>query len=162
VFVKVHQALAGFRGEASLSTWLYRIATNAGLDRLRGASGREMAQAGLSDEAVESGEAELDDREAWTGEKTPSLEQQLARTEMNRCIRDFVEQLPEHYRTVLVLSELEGLPNKEIAEVLGVSLATVKIRLHRAREKLKAELLAHCDTDWAEQNEFVPDLRRVP
>ena len=78
---------------------------------------------------------------------------------MNECIRDFIEKLPEAYRTVLVLGELEGLRNKEIAEILGVTLDTVKIRLHRAREKLKEELVAHCDSYWIEGNEFVPDLR---
>jgi RNA polymerase sigma-70 factor (ECF subfamily) len=78
---------------------------------------------------------------------------------MNECIRDFVERLPDNYRTPLVLSELEGLKNGEIAEILGVSLDTVKIRLHRARAKLKRELMAHCDPAWVEDNEFLPDLR---
>ena len=157
VFVKVNQALANFRGEAKLSTWIYRIATNTALDRLRSPSFRKR----LSDDSIENGEAEIDDKDAWTGEKKPLVEQQLVRMEMNQCIRDFIDKLPENYRPVLVLSELEGKSNKEIAEILGVSLGTVKIRIHRAREKLKEELTLHCDSYWIEDNEFVPDLKRA-
>jgi RNA polymerase sigma-70 factor (ECF subfamily) len=160
IFVKVNRALAGFRGESSLSTWLYRIATNAALDRRRSSSFQWSALYSLADDVGETGdETEAGGREARAGEGTSSAEQQLIRREMNECIRDFVERLPDNYRTALVLSELEGLKNGEIAEILGVSLDTVKIRLHRARAKLKRELMAHCDPAWVEGNEFLPDLR---
>lgn len=108
---------------------------------------------------MESGEAEVDDRGVWTEEKATSAEQQFVRNEMNECILGFIKKLPENYRTVLVLSEFEGLRNNEIAETLGVTLDTVKIRLHRARERLKEELVAKCDPSWVEENEFVPDMR---
>jgi len=88
----------------------------------------------------------MDDRNAWTGEKTPLIESQIYRKEMNECILDFVMSLPESYRAVLVLSEFEGLRNNEIAKILGLSLDTVKIRLHRAREKLQEKLAANCDS----------------
>jgi RNA polymerase sigma-70 factor (ECF subfamily) len=162
VFVKVDRALDGFRGESSLSTWLYRIATNAALDRRRSPSFQRSAPYSLADDAGETGdEAETAGREARVGEGAPSAEQQLIRREMSECIRDFVERLPDNYRTALVLSEMEGLKNGEIAEVLGVSLETVKIRLHRARAKLRKELMAHCDPAWVENNEFLPDLRCI-
>jgi RNA polymerase sigma-70 factor (ECF subfamily) len=77
---------------------------------------------------------------------------------MNDCIRDFVARLPENYRAVLVLSEFEGLKNAEISEILGITLDTVKIRLHRARKRLKEELETHCDPYWLVENEFAPDL----
>src|SRR3990172_11556723 len=159
VFVKVHQALENFRGESKLSTWLYRIATNAALDRLRSPSFQRIAQERLSDDSIEKGEEDVDARDVWTGEKKPLVEQQIIREEMNDCIRGYVEKLPENYRTVLVLSEWEGLRNNEIAEILGVTLDTVKIRLHRGKEKLKEELETHCDSYWIEENEFVPDLK---
>ena len=76
----------------------------------------------------------------WTGEEKPSVETSLIRKEMNECIRDFIENLPANYRTVVILSELEELRGNEIAEILGISLDTVKIRLHRARAKLKEQL----------------------
>ena len=162
VFVKVNRALDGFRGESSLSTWLYRIATNAALDRRRSPSFRRSTPRELADEAGEMGdEAESGRGEARAGERAPSAEEQLVRKEMNECIRDYVEKLPDNYRTTLVLSELEGLKDGEIAEILGVSLETVKIRLHRARAKLKRELMLHCDAVWVEDNEFLPDLRCV-
>jgi RNA polymerase sigma-70 factor (ECF subfamily) len=159
IFVKVSQALENFRGESKLSTWLYRIATNAALDRLRSPSFQRIAQKKLSDDSIEKSEVEPGDKDISTGETTPSVEQQFVRKEMNKWIRDFIEELPENYRTVVVLSELEGLSNTEIAEVLGVTLDTVKIRLHRARAKLKKELETHCDFYRDERNEFACDLK---
>lgn len=159
IFVKVNQALETFRGESKLSTWLYRIATHAALDRLRSPSFQRIAQKHLSGDSIEKGEVELGDKDVRTGETTPSVEQQFVRKEMNKCIRDFIEELPENYRTVVVLSELEGLGNTEIAEILGITLDTVKIRLHRARAKLKKELETHCDFYRDERNEFACDLK---
>jgi RNA polymerase sigma-70 factor (ECF subfamily) len=159
VFVKVHRALEDFRGEAKLSTWLYRIATNAALDKFRSPSFQQVTQLRLSDDLIEKDESEIDDRVVCMQENKPLVEQQLVRKEMNDCIRGFVEKLPNDYRTVLVLSEFEGLRNKEIAEILGVTLDTVKIRLHRAREMLKEELRNNCDSYWIEDNEFLPELK---
>ena len=71
------------------------------------------------------------------------------RKEMYECFVDFVKRLPANYRTVVVLSELEQLPNNEIAEILGLSLEVVKIRLHRGRTRLLQELRANCRAeDW--------------
>lgn len=160
VFVRVCQALKTFRGESELSTWIYRIATNAAFDRLRSPSYQRTVQNCSANPFVESDETELEDRNAWTGEKVPLVEQQVYRKEMNDCVLDFINNLPEAYRTVLVLSEFEGLSNNEIAEILGVTLDTVKIRLHRSRERLMQELAAHCGLEWVEGNEFVPELNR--
>ena len=80
---------------------------------------------------------------------------------MNDCIQGFVQKLPENYRTVLVLSEFEGLKDNEIAETLGISPGAVKIRLHRARDKLKEQLRANCDPYWVEENEFLPRLKNL-
>ena len=82
----------------------------------------------------------MDDQNAWTGEETPLVEPQIFRKEMNDCIQGFIQKLPENYRVVLVLSEFEGMKDSEIAETFGISPGTVKIRLHRAKEKLKEEL----------------------
>ena len=64
---------------------------------------------------------------------------------MNECIREYVDKLPQDYRTVIILSEIKDLKNKEVAAILGVSLDAVKIRLHRARIRLKDEFEAGCD-----------------
>ena len=160
VFIKVSHALKTFRGEASLSTWIYRIATNTALDRLRSPSFQQIIQDPTNQQGSDC-ELEIVDRNVWTGEKTPPVEHQIFRKEMNACICSFIEKLPEGYRTVLILSEFEGFRNTEISEIIGISLDTVKIRLHRAREKLKEEFIAKCDSYWVEGNEFLPELRLV-
>jgi RNA polymerase sigma-70 factor, ECF subfamily len=144
VFMKVNRALKTFRGESQLSTWIYRIATNTATDKMRTASFRQETGQDLSDDITET-----ESKDLWTGEETPSLEQQLLRIERNECFMEFVHHLPVSYRTVVVLSELEELKNNEIAEILGLSLDTVKIRLHRGRTRLLQELKAHCKAeDW--------------
>jgi len=152
--------LGNFRGESKLSTWIYRVATNTAIDRLRNPS-RRIGKKCISNDSEENIGGEFEDRNAWTGEKVPQVEQSVFRKEMNECIRGFITKLPENYRTILVLSEFEGFKNEEIAKILGVSLETVKIRLHRGRERLKEELGEHCDAYWIEDNEFVPELKRT-
>ncbi len=155
IFIKVNQALFNFRWECKLSTWLYRIATNAAVDLLRSTDHRQ-SMLNISNEIVEG---LVDDQDIWTGEKVPVLEWQVVRKELGECIQDYIRRLPENYRTVLVLSELEDLSNKEVAEVLGVTTGSVKIRLHRARKQLKQDLIANCPSYWVDGNEFLPDLK---
>ena len=144
VFLKIHKGLDGFKGKSKLSTWVYRIATNTALDTLRSASFRHGKSAlSVSGEAGES-DMEIEDRDTHSGKKKPGVDEQVIKREMNACIREFIERLPPDYRTVIVLSELKDLKNREIAEILGVNLATVKIRLHRARARLKKEFEAGC------------------
>jgi RNA polymerase sigma-70 factor (ECF subfamily) len=78
---------------------------------------------------------------------------------MSECVRDYVDQLPADYRTVVVLSELEELPDREIAEILGISLEAAKIRLHRARARLRQMLEQGCDLSRDERNELTCDPR---
>ena len=147
-FIRVHRSLPSFRGEASLSTWIYRIATNVSLDHFRRSATRQ-AKAAVSLEETES------DGE-WVPDKTASSPEQVAaQSEMSDCIQSFIGRLPPSYRTVLVLHDLQGLKNREIADVLDCSLDTVKIRLHRARKKLRASLDAGCDFAHDERNVFV-------
>lgn len=161
VFVKVHKGLKEFRGEAQLSTWIYRIATNAALDRLRNPSFRQQAKECVPVDASTESMTELQDKNVWTGETKQDVDQQLIRQEMNSCIREYIEQLPEDYRAVLVLSQVEGLKNLEIAEVLGVSLDTVKIRLHRARARLKESLGSRCNFYLDERSELACDRKEA-
>ncbi len=160
VFLKINQALKTFKGESQVSTWIYRIATNSALDKLRSPSFRQTGRSSLSGESTGEGETEITDKNAWTGEKAPSIETAAIRKEMNECIRGVVEKLPENYRTVMALSEFEGFRDDEIAEILGVSIHTAKIRLHRARAQLKKNLEDHCNFYRDERNEFACDQRR--
>jgi RNA polymerase sigma-70 factor (ECF subfamily) len=144
VFIKVSQALGTFRGEAQLSTWIYRIATHAVIDKMRTAAFQQEAIQAELDAADETGAVE-----AFTGETPPSLEQQLMHQEMVDCFLGFLDRIPIAYRTVFVLGDLEGFANGEIADILSVSVETVKIRLHRGRAKLFQELKTRCKPeDW--------------
>ena len=148
VFIKISRAMQTFRGESQLSTWIYRIATNAAMDRMRNPSFRRIIQNGQPD-LTAAGAGEIENKDIWTGEETLSPEQQLFRRERYKCYCDYIETLPLNYRTIMALSELEELAANEIAEILGLSLGVVKIRLHRGREKLLQELKSHCKAeDW--------------
>src|SRR5512135_1333247 len=123
VFLKANTALANFRGDSSMSTWIYRIATNVAMDHLRRSSSAAI-------EHIDTGSSEdellLCERNMAAEESTPILDTQIIRKEMTECIRGIVDGLADNYRTVLILSDLEGLTNKEIAGVLDISLETIK------------------------------------
>ncbi len=161
VFIKAGRGLKSYRGEASLATWIYRIAANAAVDHLRSPD-RRFTQRHCSPSGL-AGDDERDSSEPdpWSGETTSPVEQLALRRDMSRCFQGLLEALPEASRIVFTLSEMDGLRNEEIAEALGISLETVKIRLHRARRKLRASVMAHCDFYWFEGNEFVPDLKKM-
>jgi len=159
VFVKIGQALETFRGESSLSTWIYQIATNAALDRLRRPFNRHAGEKLLPVEAITETK---EDENIWTGELVASTEQRVIRQEMNGCIREIIQMLPETYRSVIALSELEGLSDSEIADILGLTLQATKIRLHRARAKLRKELTTACIFYRDDRHEFACDRKTPP
>jgi RNA polymerase sigma-70 factor, ECF subfamily len=161
VMLKVSEGLPKFRGDSSLATWIYRIATNSALDKLRSPAAEQPDQQRRVIGLAPDGEDDSEERNVPLDAQTPSVEATVIRAEMNACIREFIERLPEAYRTVMVLSELEGFKNGEIAAILGVSLDTVKIRLHRAREKLRTELETGCSFDRDERNELACDRKPV-
>lgn len=158
VFVRVSRALPDFRGDAKISTWIYRIATNVATDRLRSRSFKETQR----DKAHLHDEGSIEDVDALPEEKNPSLERQLMREQMSSCVHDYINTLPENYRAVVTLSEIEGLANQEIAEILGLTLDVVKIRLHRGRAKLKEKLEIGCSFDRDEEDILVCDPKADP
>ena len=158
VFMKVNKGLEGFKGESSLSTWIYRIATNAARDKIQSRSFRE--DSGKVRIAEPDDEEQAEEGSVCPEEKSFSAEREAIRKEMNECIREFVDKLPENYRTVIILSELKDLKNQDIADILGTSLDTVKIRLHRARVKLKELFEAGCEFYRNEDNELACNRKR--
>ena len=158
VFAKIDRALKAFRADSKLSTWIYQIATNVAVDRLRRLSVCPKDAEKLPLEDIADIEEE---KEIWTGEEKTSTEQRIIRQEMNGCIREIIVTLPETYRSIIVLSELEGFKDSEIADILGLSLQATKIRLHRARTRLKKELKTSCVFYRDERNEFACD-RKLP
>lgn len=123
VFVKAYAGLKAFKPDASLYTWLYRIAVNTCLDYKR-KSRPEQPQ----DESFL-----LDD----LASTEPSPEQRYQSKEIGQAIQAALQKLPEHLRAAIVLKEIEELSYEEIAEVLHTSLGTVKSRISRAREELR-------------------------
>ncbi len=142
-FLRVSRNLSGFRGDAKLTTWLYRIATRVYLDHRRKEAVRSTVPEELPPELLvvpAPGSA------ASGGPRLP--DRLFEESEMGHCIREFVDRLPPDYRTAIVLRDLQGLTNPEIAEVLDCSLDTVKIRVHRARRQLRRLLGDNCDLDY--------------
>lgn len=155
VFEKASRGLKKFKGESKLSTWLFRIATNTAVDKLRSPSFRRSSEKTGIDE-----DTETEDRNDWSGQTNTHVDQTVIRKEMSECIREFIDRLPYDYKTVILLSELEGFKNKEIADILQVSLDTVKIRLHRARTMLKKELDDGCTFYHSEQGTLACDRKQ--
>jgi RNA polymerase sigma-70 factor (ECF subfamily) len=147
VFIKAGAALHQFRHEAQFSTWLYTIATNAAKDRMREPSFRR-------ETIVEPLECE---EPGSCPDKRFAVENNVLRQATNDCIRGIIEALPENYRVPVILSELEGLKNQEIAEIMGLSLEVVKARLHRGKARLKKELEKACQFSRDERNELTCD-----
>ena len=149
VFLKISQALPEFRGDSTLSTWVYRIASNSALDRLRGRASRRFLEVPLTSEQR-------------LADALPGAEHRVFRQEMRQCLDRFIEKLPPNYRSVFVLSEYEELSNPEIAAALGISLDAVKIRMHRARRLLQVELRGRCRFSRDARNELVCEPKSSP
>ena len=136
-FLSAYRGIKNFKAESTFSTWLYRIATNASLMKYRKRRGQhlslEQSQQGVGDEREPM---ELPD---WSSQPLDDLLDSEAR----RAMEQAVLQLPEELRVVLVLRDLEGHSNSQVADILSVSIAAVKSRLHRARLALRNRLNRH-------------------
>jgi RNA polymerase sigma-70 factor (ECF subfamily) len=133
--IKVYLNLKNFRGDAQFRTWVLSIARNEGLGRLRKAGTRR----------EDSLDAEADDQ---TGDYTPAILtswrevplEALERQELGAMLRKAIEGLPEIYRNVVLLRDIEEMDVRETAAALGITEGAVKVRLHRARALLQREL----------------------
>lgn len=133
-FIRVFRMLPDFRGDSSFATWLFRIVSNACLDELR----RRKRQPVTSiDSRIEVSDGEVE-REIPDAADTP--EQALERVEVQKLVQYGIQSLDEDYRSVLVLRDIQGLSYNEVADVLGLTMGTVKSRLNRARAALKEKL----------------------
>jgi RNA polymerase sigma-70 factor, ECF subfamily len=129
-FLKAFRRLASFQHQSSFYTWLYRIAVNTILDSLK-RRGRSPVQ------SVE----DLEVVQAAPSVASPSPSATLEREEIARITHDVLEDLPEIFRTVLILREYEEMAYQDIADMLGISIGTVESRLFRARARFKERLL---------------------
>ncbi len=142
-FLNAYQKLAGFRGDAQFSSWLHRIAANFALMRLRrrkrapdSVTAGESSPELLAPKFTEEGELADPPHNDWS----QRADEALSSRELGAAINTAVQALPEDYRAVFLLKDVEGLSNEDIAQSLSLSLPAVKSRLHRARLALREEL----------------------
>jgi RNA polymerase sigma-70 factor (ECF subfamily) len=128
VFLRAHVAAHGIRDPDRVRPWLYRVAANAVADHYR--------ERGLPDLPLSADDL---------AEDAPGPDN--ANGEVARCLVPIIDELPEGYRRALVLADLEGRPQKEVAEELGLSLSGAKSRVQRARKKLRVSLRSCCRFD---------------
>lgn len=136
VLLQVVRKLPTFRGEAALPTWLHRVTLNTALSHRRKMAVREEHRSRDAFEVVIADEPEP--AAGWDGVSAP--EAQLLSRESRSLIERAITALPPLYRSVFVLSDVEGLPNAVIAAQLGLSLPAIKSRLHRARQLMREAL----------------------
>jgi RNA polymerase sigma-70 factor (ECF subfamily) len=141
VLMTVVKKLPQFRGESAIGTWLHRITVNAALAYRRKRARRsetEQASNEPLDEFADTG-SHAGPIRPWSG--TPDAD--MLNRETQELIERAIAQLPEAYRDVYVLADVEGLPNAEIAEMLGLNVPGVKSKLHRARLLMRKALAPH-------------------
>jgi len=141
-FLTALEKLPSFRGDAAFTTWLHRVAANAALMRLRK---KKRAPEGLSPEPVEDLLPRFDAQghllvQGPAHDWSKRADEQYADREVRTAIENAVQNLPEDYRIVFLLRDVEGLSSEVMAELLGISVAAVKSRLHRARLALRQKL----------------------
>jgi RNA polymerase sigma-70 factor (ECF subfamily) len=130
-FIKAYKSIDSLEDISKIKSWLIRIAYNLCLDYFKTASKNKFDS--------------LDSIEEVFSANILPMGKQLERNEMSQCIQEKMLLLPPAYRTILCLSDIAGLTHREIAEVLEVNVGNVKVRLHRARMKMKEILNQHCN-----------------
>ena len=134
-FWTVIRKIDGFRGESAFGSWLYRIVANAAYQKLRRSRRRDLSW----DEVMPV----FDDRGCHAGpmaDWSARVDDPSIQTELRLALTSAIEELPAAYRSVLVMRDVRGLSNPEIAELLGLSVPVVKTRVHRARLFLRKQL----------------------
>ena len=135
-YLSAFRAMRGFEGNCQLSTWLHRIVVNTGLMRLR--SRRRKPEESIED-LLPSFQTDGHHVEQFSDWNTPA-DELLERAQTRATVRAAIQSLPENYRTVLVLRDIEDFSTLEVAEALSMTQTAVKVRLHRARQALSTLL----------------------
>lgn len=138
-FIRINANLENVRDPAKLQSWIFRIAYNLCQDYFRNRG-----------KILTSGEQEIPEEIA--DEMLPTVQKQLEQGQMRACVFGLVKRLPESLQSVIILSDISEFSQKEIAEIMGITPDNVKIRLFRARKKLKGLLEEHCVFERDERN----------
>jgi len=137
VFLQVVRKGTGFEGRAALASWIYRVTTNVALNKRRGK--RYQVETSL-DDVLPTWEADghrAGPRAFLVANWSERPDAELLSGEARRILEEAIDRLPEHYRAVLILKDVEELSNEEVATAVGDSVSAVKTRLHRARMALR-------------------------
>ena len=143
-FLQVHRGLPGFEGRSAFSTWLFRLATNVCLMKIRHRETEPSKLLPLEDYLPRYEEGEVPQMVDWTIRPEEALLSKESREKMMEAL----EKIPPEYRAVFILRDMEGFSNAETGDSLGISIAAVKSRLHRARLALRGLL-----SDYFEKEE---------
>lgn len=139
VFIKVFRGMAKFNGESSLKTWMYRIAIHEASNRRRWFFRHKVQELSIEPTRDES-QGQSDSLRDSLMDSGESPFETVARSQVRARVEQVLQELPEHYRTAVVLRDIEDLSYEEIAEMTETSLGTVKSRLVRGREALRKRL----------------------
>jgi RNA polymerase sigma-70 factor, ECF subfamily len=136
IFIKVFRNIGSFKGEAALKTWIFRIALSEILNRLRWWKSRHRSSTVSLDDSPNG-------HEHYVPDSGPSPEEMLESKEREIAIQKALGKLSSEHRSIIVLRDVEGFSYTEIADILGISMGTVKSRLARGREDLKKSLIRY-------------------
>jgi RNA polymerase sigma-70 factor, ECF subfamily len=151
VFLKVFRNISHFRGDSSLKTWIYRIAVNEARNQQRWFGrhrGKEVGFDPIASDSLGAGD--------WLPDPAPGPFETALDHEVQALVEEGLKRISTTYRTALVLREVEELSYEEIADILEISLGTVKSRILRGREALRKELLALATPDAERHNGMLP------
>ena len=140
-FLRIQQNIESLRDPSKLSSWIFRIAYNLCQDHFR--------------QLKRSRKEERIDQEEMEDFKETLIQKELEQRQMGECVQNQINLLPEPLRTVLLLFDIMELSHQEIADTLAITIENVKVRLHRARRKLKAILVEKCAFEKDERNVLI-------
>ena len=140
-FIRIQQNQDSLRDPTKMSSWIFRIAYNLCQDHFR-----KRKESSLDEKEIE---------EKTCDSKEVGIEKEMEQRQMGECVQDKINLLPEPLRAVLILFDTMDLSHQDIADSLGITVENVKVRLHRARTKLKAILEEECTFEVDERNVLV-------
>jgi RNA polymerase sigma-70 factor (ECF subfamily) len=146
-FLRIQQKLSTLKDPLKMSPWIFRIAYNLCRDHFR--------QLKISRREESIGQEETEPLKEAFIQKGSDVQKGLEQREMGQCVQNQIDLLPESLRTVLILYDVMEFNHQEISDTLGITVENVKVRLHRARKRLKAILKEKCAFEMDERNVLV-------
>jgi len=146
-FLKIQQNIESLKDPSKLSPWIFRIAYNLCQDHFR------QLKRLRKEERID--QEEMEDFKEALAQKGPDIQKELEQRQMGECVQNQINLLPETPRTVLILFDIMEFSHQEIADILGITVKNAKVRLHRARKRLKTILEEKCAFERDERNVLI-------